>query len=912
MFKRSFLVLLSLLVLTSTGVVTAQSDPSLAGWWKFDEGAGTVATDSSGSGPDIELVNTTWEAGIIGGAVHFQGVGYGRDTSFSLSEDAITLCTWVWHDAFAAGQVERYVTMGPEAAVIRRNSDGRLHFYVTVGGAFSHIYVPDVLTEGEWRYVVGTWDGNTQRLYLDGEEIASATPSGVLTTGTMVRLSSPDGEPLNGLLDDVRIYNRALSQPEIMTLMDATALAQAVDPVPDDGAADVRRDVTLGWTPGTYAETHDVYFGASFSDVNDASRSNPMGVLVSEGQTAATYVPAAVLDFETTYYWRVDEVNAAPDNAIYKGDVWSFTAEPFAYAVTNVIATSNTISDAGEGPERTVDGSGLNADDQHSVNSTDMWLALPGEERPYIQYEFDRVYKLHQMLVWNYNVQFELLLGFGVKDVTVEYSVDGTDWAVLGDVELSQAIARPTYTANTTIDFQGVAAKWVRLTINGGWSAIGQYGLSEVRFLFIPAHAREPQPADEAVAVDVTTGLDWRGGRDATTHEVYFGTDPDALELAGTPGTDSYDPGGLDLGGTYYWQVHETDADGLIWTGLLWSFSTQDFLVVDDFESYNDEDNVIYETWVDGWINGTGSTVGYLTAPFTEQTLVHGGGQSMPLQYDNTGVGTAEAELSLSQDWTSHNIQGLSLYFRGDPENTGGQLYVEINGTRVLYDGPSVNITRPSWQLWSIDLATVGNVSNVNSLVIGIEGAGASGILYIDDIRLYPEVLDYISPDVTGAGDTVQGVPNDGVTTGGNDNGWPAGETPDLAIDDDTETKFLHFKGNAEPTGIQITPLVGATVVTGVTFTTANDAPDRDPVSFELYGSNAGIEGPYTLIASGDIVDFTSETAWPRLTKNETEITFDNNVAYAHYQVLFPTVRDPATANSMQIAEIELLGSIAN
>ena len=177
---------------------------------------------------------------------------------------------------------------------------------------------------------------------------------------------------------------------------------------------------------------------------------------------------------------------------------------------------------------------------------------------------------------------------------------------------------------------------------------------------------------------------------------------------------------------------------------------------------------------------------------------------------------------------------------------------------------------------------------------------------------LVPDQSPYIiNSDITGAGDTVQGVPNDGVTTGGNDNGWPAAETPELAIDDDTSTKFLHFKGNVEPTGLQITPLVGATVVTGIAFTTANDAAERDPVSFELYGSNGTIDGPYTLIASGEIVDFAQADPWPRFTKNETEIAFDNDVAYAHYQVLFPTVRNPGSANSMQIAEIELLGAAA-
>ena len=64
------------------------------------------------------------------------------------------------------------------------------------------------------------------------------------------------------------------------------------------------------------------------------------------------------------------------------------------------------------------------------------------------------------------------------------------------------------------------------------------------------------------------------------------------------------------------------------------------------------------------------------------------------------------------------------------------------------------------------------------------------------------------------------------------------------------------------------------------------------------------------LIASGDIVDFAQTAAWPRFTKTESAITFANDVAYTHYQVLFPTVRTPGSANSMQIAEVELIGDI--
>ncbi len=162
--------------------------------------------------------------------------------------------------------------------------------------------------------------------------------------------------------------------------------------------------------------------------------------------------------------------------------------------------------------------------------------------------------------------------------------------------------------------------------------------------------------------------------------------------------------------------------------------------------------------------------------------------------------------------------------------------------------------------------------------------------------------------DVTAPGDEIKGVPDDG--------DWPGNEHPALAIDDDISTKYLHFKGDFEPdpgtggTGVQVTPSVGPTIVTGLTLTTANDVPGRDPIAFVLSGSNESIDGPYTEIASSDVVDFAGEAEWPRFTMNETEISFDNDVAYAHYQLIFTAIRGPVggSVNSMQIAEVELLG----
>ena len=611
---------------------------------------------------------------------------------------------------------------------------GTLSSYYVAGSGADIIY-------DEWVEVkiVIDLDGNTVEEYYNGVEFASH--------------QWDDTE--NDTIGAVDLYGNGASSVYydnilLETLAESEARAyHASGPKPMHQSIDIGRDVILSWTPGTGIATRDVYFGTDFDAVSTADRANPMGVLVSQSQNATTLDPEGRLEFGQTYYWRVDEVGAAPDNTIFAGNVWTLTAEPFVYPVENIAVTSNTTSEAGAILENTVNGSGLNDDDQHSRAADTMWLGAPsGDDPVYIQFEFDRVYKLTEMLVWNYNGEFELLLAFGIKDVTVEYSSDGIDWTVQGDVTLAQGTAKSDYVANTTIDFAGVGAKFVRLTVNSGYGMFGQYGLSEVRFLYLSAHAREPQPADEGTDVDVNTTLSWRPGREAASHDVYFGTDPEALALVEATTVASYAPDALDLATTYYWKVDEVNETEAIstWEGDLWSFAAQEFVVVDGFESYDNGENRIYDTWIDGWINDTGSTIGHLSEPFAEQTIVKSGIQSMPLFYDNAGFATAEAEFAVGQNWTTSGIQSLSLYFYGDPDNSG-QLYIKINNTKVAYDGAAADIARPAWHVWNIDLAATGaSLSNVSKLTIGIEGAGAAGILYIDDIRLYPQAPEFIVP----------------------------------------------------------------------------------------------------------------------------------------------------------------------
>ncbi|UCC99423.1 MAG: discoidin domain-containing protein, partial [Phycisphaerales bacterium] len=247
------------------------------------------------------------------------------------------------------------------------------------------------------------------------------------------------------------------------------ALGNATDPSPADEVTDVPRDVVLSWTPGIYAPPvngHRIYLGKSFSDVNDGTG----GVALDN----SSYDPGR-LDLGSTYYWRVDEVNAPPDSTVYKGEVWSFTTEPVGYAIdgANITATASSVGGADFGPDKTIDSSGLDADDLHSTDATDMWLSDNEPSGAWIQYDLDKVYRLHEMWVWNSNQTFEALFGFGFKDVTVEYSTNGTEWTALADVpQFTKASGMAGYAHNTTVDFGGAVAQYVRLTANSNWGGI--------------------------------------------------------------------------------------------------------------------------------------------------------------------------------------------------------------------------------------------------------------------------------------------------------------------------------------------------------------------------------------------------------------------------------------------------------
>ncbi|NOR67466.1 MAG: hypothetical protein GQ528_08925 [Woeseiaceae bacterium] len=274
-----------------------------------------------------------------------------------------------------------------------------------------------------------------------------------------------------------------------------------------------------------------------------------------------------------------------------------------------------------------------------------------------------------------------------------------------------------------------------------------------------PGAVGNPQPANGATDVQMTAILSWTSADNAASHELYFGTDADAVNnaTAASPeyigaralGSESYDPGKLAWDTAYYWRVDEVYAAETV-KGLVWSFATADFISVDDFEAYNDVDppdpnsNRIFDKWIDGFGTTTnGALVGNDMPPYAEQTIVQSGTQSMIYRFDDAGK-ASEATLAVARrDWTEQGVTKLSVWVRGSSANAADRVYVALNGTAVVYHDDSAATQLAGWNEWVIDLATFGvSLTNVNSITIGIgtqnspAPGGGAGTMYFDDIGL--------------------------------------------------------------------------------------------------------------------------------------------------------------------------------
>ena len=319
--------------------------------------------------------------------------------------------------------------------------------------------------------------------------------------------------------------------------------------------------------------------------------------------------------------------------------------------------------------------------------------------------------------------------------------------------------------------------------INRGW-IVGYGGLGTVNVTYAedpgqttvtakmldPELAWDPSPRhlDTVERTPDGPALGWTPGLYAASHDVYFAADfNDVNDANNVPGMwssfkgnqvqSSFTPESLELGKTYYWRIDEVNEldPNSPWKGVVWEFTVADYMVVDDFESYNDipdgeqGSNLVYYTWTDGYENPSvnGATMGYVTGLSLETEKVHGGVQSVPLAYSNSTATYSEVtvnleDLAIGKDWSIDDFKILSLWFFGGPFNSPTeQMYLTLNGAKVIYDGDLSNLQQATWQEWAVDLAAFGiDLSNVTTLGIGFERTGPMGgfgTVLFDDIRLY-------------------------------------------------------------------------------------------------------------------------------------------------------------------------------
>jgi len=534
--------------------------------------------------------------------------------------------------------------------------------------------------------------------------------------------------------------------------------ATAWNPNPSDGAKWVDPNASLTWSPGSHTVFHHVYFGDNFADVNNATGGLP--------QAQATYDPAGALGFEKVYYWRVDEFDGS---TTHKGNVWRFTTMRSDSGVKGQYYKGDfkTLVLTRKDPGINFNWGAGTPDPK--VPADDFSARWTGEfEVPFTS-------------TWTFTTNCDDWVRLWVNDKLLFDKwgqQSGVEW--IGTIDLA---AGQKY--SITMEFYENTGDARAILYWNSPSWLSPYQPKQVipqGAFSLPVRARSPYPPSGAVDVPQTTILRWTPGDMAALHDVYFGEDANAVADANTTTTDIYrgrqaldaatfDPGTLEWNKTYYWRIDEVNATNPEgpWKGSVWTFTTANFIVVDDFEAYTDDwanFQRIFQVWIDGGGytlpepgldgNGSGALVGTDEAPWVELLTVHSGRQAMPLGYNNVDkpyYSEAQRTWTSPQDWTVNGVNTLVLYFKGGTVTTASPspeaLYISVtdsgNHTAVITHPDPSALTLADWQQWPIplaDLTAAGvNVTKVKKMGIGIGNpkspkAGGAGTVYIDDIRV--------------------------------------------------------------------------------------------------------------------------------------------------------------------------------
>jgi|GEM_PF-464291 len=646
----------------------------------------------------------------------------------------------VWSNALSADDVKNVFWIGPAWERYATNPDPAneailgatnviLKWTAGTTAAQHHLYVGESLD--------------------DVKNGAAGTDKGTTTATTFEAYPWELGKTYYWRVDEVEADGTTVYTGTVWSF--TISAKRASTPAPASGAILVDPNVTLSWVAGSGAVSRDVYLGTDSANLPR----------VSKAQTATTYTPSP-LAYDTTYYWRVDEFDGA---STATGEVWHFKTTPNIQVTDpNLVGWWNFDRDevgialdwSGHGnhgilrgdPNR-VTGYNLGAVAFDGIN--DMVevpqvivndLTLMAWIKAGVAGPDGTTAREGSGLLWSdqagggdhftvavlgKKLAFETGGGGGMSNTTSRQDVVTGDWIhvavtrtestrecdifVDGGLDTSSVHVDNRVGANPRIEIGGnpLDSRYFKGIIDEV-KAYNRVLSQEELVQAMRANlllAWNPKPFNgEAVDIRNTLQLKWSAGDGAAKHDVYFGTDPKTGGfLRGRLTVTTYSPPDkLQWAKTCYWRVDEVSATGTVTKGRVWSFSVADYLIVDDFETYDDVCNRIFFAWMDGLGysastdctlpasngNGTGSTVGNVSAPFAERTIVHSGRQSMPFGFDNTKspfYSEAVRDWSAAQTWTAGGVNTLRLYLRGDAAS-----FVETSPGAILMNGTGTDI----------------------------------------------------------------------------------------------------------------------------------------------------------------------------------------------------------------------------
>jgi hypothetical protein len=726
----SLIYVLLLSILISTGTASAE----LVGWWKLDEGFRSTFADSSGYGHDgtIDPFNENkvkWELdGYKGSALQFltstapftlcdanlaPGTLDIAESTFSFWEKTpVDYQEWGPALVLIGEQIDTDLELNDEGVpFIFSEPDEDANGYPGDWSAASEV----ILNDNQWHHITVTCSATDQRMvyYLDGAMEATTDPNWNLSDPVLtVRIGGPRSSEERrmwrnyiGSIDEVAVFNHALTAEEValMYRFGPMPTPKASNPNPGDGRTNVSPDVVLSWDIGTKGDKHDVYFGSDFNDVNEASTTDPRGVLVSESQDDTTFDPLGTdsLEYGKVYYWRVDEINDIETDSPWKGDLWSFTTANF-----------------------------IPVDDFESYNDIDniiydTWLDYysnnTGMTVGYIEstsMEKDKIYTGKQSMPLIYDNDGLINEGTDLeRSGTLYYSEAERQWDEALDWTTDQV-------ESLTIWFRGNSAQVSSFTEEPGgiykvkgigediWDRSDQFHFAYKEHSgAVKIIARVDSIESESLDPFAKAGIMIRDTLDANArYAALLMTPENGIRYQYRNTINGTTDRNFDANvAVPYWVRYERTSGGLL-------------------RAYYSENGTDWTSL--GLKQVTMANPYYIGLAVTSHDpLVECEAQFSNVSFPGTTV---------SDEWASQDIGLLT--------NDNEPMYVVLNNTAVIYHDDPNAATIDQWTEWNIPLQSFAdkgiNLTNINSLGIGLgdrDGTepGGKGILYIDDIRLY-------------------------------------------------------------------------------------------------------------------------------------------------------------------------------